>query len=157
MHKTAFMNRIYMIFLHFLPALMIDMIAKCFRQKPRLMKLYKKIHKFSSVISFFCTNEWVSVSRPIILYHIACMFILKFNFSQMFTNSNVQQLWRKLGRRDQDMFDFNMKTMDWEEYSYHYIKGMRLYLFKDDLSTLESAKRKWRRYYFFYHIDILTR
>lgn len=63
MHKTAFMNRIYMIFLHFLPALMIDMVAKCFRQKPRLMKLYKKIHKFSSVISFFCTNEWVSVSR----------------------------------------------------------------------------------------------
>lgn len=66
MHKTAFMNRIYMIFLHFLPALIIDMIAKCFRQKPRLMKLYKKIHKFSSVISFFCTNEWVSVFRLII-------------------------------------------------------------------------------------------
>lgn len=63
MHKTACMNRIYMIFLHFLPALMIDMIAKCFCQKPRLMKLYKKIHKFSSVISFFCTNEWVSVFR----------------------------------------------------------------------------------------------
>lgn len=73
------------------------------------------------------------------------MFKLELNFSQMFTNSNVQQLWKKLGRRDQDMFDFNMKTMDWEEYSYHYIKGMRLYLFKDDLSTLESAKRKWRR------------
>lgn len=146
MHKTAFMNRIYMIFLHFLPALMIDMIAKCFRQKPRLMKLYKKIHKFSSVISFFCTNEWVSVLKLIMPYHIEYIeFKLEHNSSQMFTNSNVQRLWKKLGRRDQDMFDFNMKTMDWEEYSYHYIKGMRLYLFKDDLSTLESAKRKWRR------------
>lgn len=64
---------------------------------------------------------------------------------QMFTNNNVQRLWKKLGRRDQEMFDFNMKTMDWEEYSHHYIKGMRLYLFKDDLSTLESAKKKWIR------------
>lgn len=61
MHKTAFMNRIYMLFLHFLPALIIDMLAKCFRRQPRLMKLYKKIHKFSSVISFFCTNEWVRI------------------------------------------------------------------------------------------------
>lgn len=66
----------------------------------------------------------------------------------MFTNTNVQRLWKKIGKRDQELFDFNMKTMDWVEYSYHYIKGMRLYLFKDDLSTLESARKKWARYYF---------
>lgn len=59
MHKTAFMNRIYMLFLHILPALIIDALAMCVGQRPRLLKMYKKIHKFSSVISFFCTNEWV--------------------------------------------------------------------------------------------------
>lgn len=60
MHRTAFVNRIYMIFLHLLPALFIDLVAMCVGQRPRLLKMYKKIHKFSSVISFFCTNEWVS-------------------------------------------------------------------------------------------------
>lgn len=123
MHKTALMNRIYMVFLHLLPALLFDLIAICIGQRPRLLKMYKKIHKFSSVISFFCTNEW------------------------MFTNSNVQRLWKKISRRDQEVFDFNIKNVDWEEYSFHYIKGMRLYLFKDDLSTLDAAKKKWARFY----------
>lgn len=64
----------------------------------------------------------------------------------MFTNSNVQRLWKKIGRRDQEVFDFNIRNIDWEDYSHHYIKGMRLHLFKDDLSTLESARIKWNRY-----------
>ena len=121
MHKTAMMNKIYMIFLHILPAMLIDALAICVGQRPQLLKVYKKIHKFSDVISFFCTNEW------------------------MFTNNNVQQLWKRLGTKDQCLFDFNMKQMDWIQYSHHYIKGMRLYLFKDDLSTVKAARSKWNR------------
>lgn len=63
MHKTAFMNRIYMVFLHLLPGLLMDFVIICAGKRPRLLKLYQKIHKFSSVISFFCTNEWVSWSK----------------------------------------------------------------------------------------------
>lgn len=121
MHKTATMNKIYMIFLHIIPAMLIDAIRMCGGRSPQLLKVYKKIHKFSDVISFFCTNEW------------------------MFTNNNVQQLWTRLTDVDQRLFDFNMKQMDWIEYSHHYIKGMRLYLFKDDLSTVPSARRQWNR------------
>lgn len=62
-HKTAFMNRVYMIFLHLLPALIMDAMSYCVGQPPRLLKAYEKIHKFSNVISFFCTNEWVSRRR----------------------------------------------------------------------------------------------
>lgn len=62
-HKTAFMNRVYMIFLHLLPALIMDSMSYCVGQPPRLLKAYEKIHKFSNVISFFCTNEWVSRRR----------------------------------------------------------------------------------------------
>lgn len=63
----------------------------------------------------------------------------------MFTNSNVQRLWKKLSRRDQEMFDFNMKNVNWVDYSYQYVKGMRLYLFKDGLQTLDAARKKWNR------------
>lgn len=122
MHKTAMMNKIYMFLLHIIPAMIIDAISMCVGQRPQLIKIYKKIHKFSHVISFFCTNEW------------------------MFTNQNIQQLWKRLDNDDQKLFDFNMKTMDWIDYCHHYIKGMRLYLFKDDLSTLTAARRKWNRY-----------
>lgn len=78
MHKTAFMNRIYMLFLHILPALLIDAISICVGQRPRLLKMYKKIHKFSSVISFFCTNEWVSGEFFFVLMHSFSKFIPTF-------------------------------------------------------------------------------
>lgn len=94
----------------------------------RLLKIYKKVHKFSNVISFFCTNEWI------------------------FTNNNVQKLWLKLEDNDQKLFDFNIKTLDWFEYLRYYIRGMRVYLMKDDLSTLEASKRKWNRFYWLHQL-----
>lgn len=121
MHKTATMHKIYVIFLHILPAMLIDSLAMCVGQRPQLLKVYKKIHKFADVISFFATNEW------------------------MFTNNNIQRMWTRLSNRDQELFNFNMKTMDWVEYLHHYISGMRKYLLKDDMSTVEAARRKWNR------------
>lgn len=89
----------------------------------RLLKTYKKIHKFANVISFFCTNEWT------------------------FTNDNVQKLWRNMSVDDQKLFYFDMKSLDWEVYIKEYMKGMRVYLFKDDLSNAAEARKKWRRLY----------
>ncbi|XP_063703930.1 fatty acyl-CoA reductase wat-like isoform X2 [Culicoides brevitarsis] len=128
MHRSAAINSLYMLFLHFLPALLIDSLAMIVGQKPRLLKIYKKVHKFSNVISFFCTNEWV------------------------FTNNNVQKLWLKLDESDQKLFDFNLKGLDWFEYLRYYIRGMRVYLMKDDLSTLEASKRKWNRFYWLHQL-----
>ncbi|XP_055698069.1 fatty acyl-CoA reductase wat-like [Phlebotomus papatasi] len=128
MHKSATVNKIYMIFLHFLPAMLIDSLALCVGQKPRLLKVYKKIHKFANIISFFCNNEWV------------------------FENDNVQQLWRKLDQNDRNLFHFSIKDIDWASYCHFYIRGMRIYLFKDDLSTLDAARRKWRRFYWFHQL-----
>lgn len=85
------------------------------------MKTYKKIHKFANVISFFCTNEWT------------------------FTNDNVQKLWRNMTVADQKLFYFDLKSLDWEVYIKEYMKGMRVYLFKDDLSNAAEARKKWRR------------
>lgn len=89
--------------------------------KFRLLKTYKKIHKFANVISFFCTNEWI------------------------FTNDNVQKLWLKLNDDDKKLFYFDMQSLDWRDYIKEYMKGMRVYLFKDELSNAAVARKKWRR------------
>jgi alcohol-forming fatty acyl-CoA reductase len=86
-----------------------------------LLKTYKKIHKFANVISFFCTNEWT------------------------FTNNNVQSLWSNLNEHDQKLFYFDMESLDWVDYIKEYMKGMRVYLFKDDLSNAAEARKKWKR------------
>jgi fatty acyl-CoA reductase len=84
--------------------------------------MYEKMHKFSYVISPFCTNEWV------------------------FTNNNVRSLWQRLNSQDKLMFRFSMDNFDWNQYLDDYVKGIRIYLLKDDIKTLEASKIKWRRY-----------
>lgn len=83
--------------------------------------MYKKILKFTDVISPFCTQEWE------------------------FTNHNVQNLWKKIDNHGRSVFFFNMAEIDWLFYFRNYVKGMRVYLFNDPLSNVEAAKRKYKR------------
>jgi alcohol-forming fatty acyl-CoA reductase len=57
----------------------------------------------------------------------------------------VQKLWLNLNTEDKKLFYFDMSSLDWEEYIKEYMKGMRVYLFKDDLSNAADARKKWRR------------
>jgi fatty acyl-CoA reductase len=88
----------------------------------RLVKIYKKINRFSDVISYFCTREW------------------------KFTNKNVQRLWEKLNEDDRKLFDFDISVLDWDEYFYNYVRGVRMYLLKDDPSTLPQSLTRFKRY-----------
>lgn len=43
------------------------------------------------------------------------------------------------------MFNFDMKQLNWDKFFYNYIRGLRVYLLKDDLSTLPQAMVRWKR------------
>jgi fatty acyl-CoA reductase len=88
----------------------------------RLLKIYKKINKFINVISYFGTREW------------------------KFTNKNVQGLWEKLDEEDKKLFDFDIGGLNWDKYFYNYVRGVRIYVLKDDLSTVPRAQAKLKRY-----------
>jgi fatty acyl-CoA reductase len=89
---------------------------------PRLLKIYKKINRFSDVLSYFSTREW------------------------KFTNNNVQELWEKLNEDDKKLFNFNIDKLDWDKYFYSYVRGLRIYLLKDDLSTVPQGLARQKRY-----------
>lgn len=104
--------------LHFLPeGIYVNEICVA----SRLVKMYEKINKFANVISYFTTREW------------------------KFTNDNVQDMFHRLDPRDRQMFYFSMQNFDWQAYFRNYMKGIRVYLLKDDLKTLENSRIKWRR------------
>lgn len=86
-----------------------------------LYKAYQKIDKFSLVLAYFAQRSW--------------------NFG----NHNVQQLWTSLNPDDKKTFNFDMKQLDWDKFFYNYIRGLRVYLLKDDMSTLPQAMVRWRR------------
>jgi fatty acyl-CoA reductase len=86
------------------------------------LKIYKKINRFINVISYFGTRDW------------------------KFTNKNVQGLWEKLNEDDRKLFDFDIEGLDWDKYFYTYVRGVRIYLMKDELATVPQAQAKYKRY-----------
>ncbi|XP_060533921.1 fatty acyl-CoA reductase wat-like [Cylas formicarius] len=110
------------VLLHVLPAFFIDMMLVATGNKPRLLSLYKKVHKFSGAVAYFSLREW------------------------KFSNNNVQALWAKMNKTDQLLFPFSMANVPWLLYFRGYIKGVRLYLLKDPDSTLERSKIRNRRF-----------
>jgi len=43
---------------------------------------------------------------------------------------------------DQQIFDCDVRSLDWPEYLKVYALGVRLFVLKEDLDTLPAAKRK---------------
>jgi fatty acyl-CoA reductase len=65
---------------------------------------------------------------------------------------NVQGLWEKLDEEDRKLFDFDLEGLDWDKYFYNYGRGVRVYLLKDELTTVPLALAKYKRY-----ITLITR
>lgn len=56
--KYYYLSQFLKLFYHFLPALIIDSLLKLNKKQPKLLKLYRKVNKFSEVLCFFTNNEW---------------------------------------------------------------------------------------------------
>ncbi|XP_021938103.1 fatty acyl-CoA reductase wat-like [Zootermopsis nevadensis] len=121
LNKYKIMHNLYAIFLHFLPALIVDTAARLVGKKPILWNIYKKIHKFVDVISYFSTQQW------------------------KFTNDNVQTLWKRMSPEDQKLFDFNIANIDWQSVFRDSMQGLRIYVAQETTDTIEDAKKRYRR------------
>ncbi len=87
----------------------------------RLWNAYEKIHKFSEVISYFSTKQW------------------------KFVDSNTRELVGKLSPKDQEIFDFDLAKLNWKEYFYHHIRGLRVYLVHDKMDTVKEGIEKRKK------------
>lgn len=56
--RFYYVAQVLKIFYHFLPALIIDTLLEYNKKKPKLLKIYRKVNKFSEVLNFFTNNEW---------------------------------------------------------------------------------------------------
>ncbi|CAG9857547.1 unnamed protein product [Phyllotreta striolata] len=111
------------LFLHTLPGLLVDCFALLTGNKPRMSRIYKKIHKFSMILSYFASRSWT------------------------FSNGNVRNLWEKLDERDKRMFPFSATTLHWLMFFRGYIRGLRVHLLNENDDTLEIARAKQKRFY----------
>jgi len=54
-------------------------------------------------------------------------------------------MWNCLSKEDQQLFKFQMKEFDWTKYFVNHYKGIRLFLLKEDESTLELSRIRYKR------------
>lgn len=83
-----------------------------------MWKIYSKIEKFSSVITFFVRNEF------------------------KFTDSSTKALFDNLLPGDKKLFNFDVKTLNWQDFFFMYLRGLRIYLVDDPMETLPQGRRK---------------
>ncbi|CAG9854301.1 unnamed protein product [Phyllotreta striolata] len=119
MRENKWVYLVLVFLLHTVPAYIVDFMAFCIGKKPMMVKGYKKINKFADVLSYFCQRQWT------------------------FSNENVQSLWKRLKNKDQELFEFSMKRVDWDLYFYTYTRGGRVYVMKDPLDTIPKGKVKY--------------
>lgn len=121
--KNRTIHSIYEIFLHFLPAYLYDWFMRSQNMKPMMMKIAKRYKAAADTGEFFAMHEWD------------------------FEVNNVNELLNEIAIAD-DRHEFNcdVKCLDWDTYLKNYVFGIRKYILKDDLSSMDVARKMVKRY-----------
>ncbi|KAH8330999.1 hypothetical protein KR067_010044, partial [Drosophila pandora] len=106
-------------FYHTLPGYFFDLALQLSGRKPRLVKIYRKLHSGLALIKYFLQNNFY------------------------FDIKNSERLFTLMSQEDRCLFDFDMENVDWRDYLNKSIRGTRFYLAKDDPSE-ESIQRGQR-------------
>lgn len=116
--SSLFMFRLSAIFVHFFPAVLLDMMLRLTGGRPILIRLHK--------------NVWNSLNR-----------LERFIFSEWkFHNPNTIELTKKLNKTDKELFFIDISDLVWESYFIQLLLGVRRYLNKEKESTLAAARKK---------------
>ncbi|XP_035741479.1 fatty acyl-CoA reductase wat-like isoform X3 [Vespa mandarinia] len=86
-YRPVYLFYVYFLYLLLL-AFIIDTIALCLYKRPRLLRMYNKIHKISDNFGYFSMNEW------------------------NLTNERWNELMRNLTPADDELFFCNIKKLD---------------------------------------------
>ncbi|XP_032577187.1 fatty acyl-CoA reductase wat [Drosophila sechellia] len=118
------------IFYHLLPGYGIDLALRLWGKKPRMIKLYDKIHKNIDILAPFVITSW------------------------SFDTVNTRKLWAKMSVEDQKLYDFNMSSVDWDDYFLQALAGVRIYLAKEEpgQEVVERGRKIYRRFQFLHRL-----
>lgn len=119
---NRFIHSIYEIFLHFLPAYLYDWLMRSQGMTPIMMKIAKRYKAAADTGEFFAMHEWD------------------------FEVNNVNELLTEISAcDDQHEFNCDVKRLDWDTYLKNYVFGIRKHILKDDLSSMDSARKMIKR------------
>jgi len=106
---------------HMVPAIMYDLAVTVLGGKPRMVKIYKKVHTSMKVLEYFVLQEWT------------------------WNDSNTVALRDALSPEDQESFYFDASKIHWKTYIENYCLGTKMYVMKEDMTSLPEARAHMKR------------
>lgn len=136
-----------------------------FISRYRNAKNYQKLNRVLSMMSFFGLREWKFCNKNI----DQLATLLKSQSKQTLTmhgDSTGSSRWKngvsytqsngmasgcnttddKSNQKSQTCLEFDMRTIDWDEYFFHYLPGIKKYFFKESVSDSKKSIRHYRRF-----------
>ena len=120
MTKSGFVQDYYMTVSHMIPAYIADFGYCLIGKRPRMVKIYNKLHRAMGTLTFFTTHSWE------------------------WTYNNLEMLKNQLSAEDRKVFYFDPRGLHWPTYLESYCLGTKKYLLNEDLSGLPAAKAHLR-------------
>ncbi|KAL7032636.1 hypothetical protein ACKWTF_007368 [Chironomus riparius] len=118
LRKNRTLNSIHSIIAHYIPAYILDILARIAGRKPIMIKVQDKLAKSVQCLEYFTTHQW------------------------RFHGDNVKMLLDSLNDKDRNEFQFDVRTIVWEDYVEKYVLGFRQFLFKQNPSSLEDSRKR---------------
>jgi fatty acyl-CoA reductase len=117
--RKLFMLNFY--YKHYLPAHVLDLAYKAAGKKPSFVRIYGKVWKMVETLHYFTTRGWE------------------------FEAKNILDLWDSLDGEDQKVFNFDIRQVNWDDYLFDYIMGVKVYLLKENIDNLPAARNNLAR------------
>ncbi|CAN7998464.1 unnamed protein product, partial [Ixodes hexagonus] len=118
-------HRISMFLQHYVPACLGDALLACVGKKQWLVKTYYKLETLLEALGYFTTHQW------------------KFETHRMIS------MYNRLSDEDKKEFNFDVSTLEWRSFLFHYAIGARDILLKEDHSKVKC--RNYQRLYVVKH------
>ncbi|XP_017044476.1 putative fatty acyl-CoA reductase CG5065 [Drosophila ficusphila] len=126
------MNTLNCIAKHFLPAYILDGVARIMGKKPFVVNVQNKIAKAVECLEYFATRQW------------------------RFKDDNVHALLNTLSPKDREIFVFDVRHINWDKYVERYVLGFREFLFKQRPESLPASRKRMLRLYYLHQLTKLV-
>ncbi|KAJ2938365.1 hypothetical protein O0L34_g13290 [Tuta absoluta] len=121
--KNRFLFYLFFWLVHWIPAYLIDGVCFLLGKPRQFVKLYTKAYKLFTLNGYYTTNEW------------------------KFSDRNLTILRKNMSEADRQIYNFDVKDIDWTEFMMVWAIGLRKYIVKDGLKDTEYAVRKQKWFY----------
>lgn len=115
---SLFWFKLSAIFIHFIPAYILDTVTRLCGGRPILVRLHTNVSNSLARLEQFIFQEW------------------------RFNNPRMLQLHESLSPEDQKLFTLDIRPLVWKDYFTDLIQGVRTYLSNESPKSLQKARSK---------------